>query len=72
MENNFDVIIIGGGPGGYVCAIRAAQLGFKVIEVPVTRSYPKHGKVPTKISPIKGNLTVIKKLLEVVTGKYNL
>jgi dihydrolipoamide dehydrogenase len=28
MEN-FDVIIIGGGPGGYVCAIRAAQLGLK-------------------------------------------
>lgn len=26
----FDVIIIGGGPGGYVCAIRAAQLGLKV------------------------------------------
>ena len=29
MENNFDVVIIGGGPGGYVCAIRAAQLGLK-------------------------------------------
>ncbi len=28
MEN-FDVIVIGGGPGGYVCAIRAAQLGHK-------------------------------------------
>ena len=28
MKKNFDVIIIGGGPGGYVCAIRAAQLGF--------------------------------------------
>lgn len=28
-ENNFDVVIIGGGPGGYVAAIRAAQLGFK-------------------------------------------
>lgn len=27
-ENAFDVIIIGGGPGGYVAAIRAAQLGF--------------------------------------------
>jgi dihydrolipoamide dehydrogenase len=26
---NFDVIIIGSGPGGYVCAIRAAQLGLK-------------------------------------------
>ena len=29
MENNFDVIVIGGGPGGYVCAIRSAQLGLK-------------------------------------------
>lgn len=28
--NNFDLIIIGAGPGGYVCAIRAAQLGLKV------------------------------------------
>ena len=28
MEN-FDVVVIGGGPGGYVCAIRAAQLGHK-------------------------------------------
>jgi dihydrolipoyl dehydrogenase len=28
-DTNFDVIIIGSGPGGYVCAIRAAQLGFK-------------------------------------------
>src|SRR5271165_2048262 len=26
----FDLIVIGGGPGGYVCAIRAAQLGMKV------------------------------------------
>lgn len=31
MSNyNFDTIVIGGGPGGYVCAIRLAQLGFKV------------------------------------------
>ena len=29
MDNNFDVIVIGGGPGGYVCAIRSAQLGLK-------------------------------------------
>ena len=27
MNNHFDIIIIGGGPGGYVTAIRAAQLG---------------------------------------------
>jgi dihydrolipoamide dehydrogenase len=28
MKNGFDVVVIGGGPGGYVAAIRAAQLGF--------------------------------------------
>jgi dihydrolipoamide dehydrogenase len=28
-ETNFDILIIGAGPGGYVTAIRAAQLGFK-------------------------------------------
>ena len=27
--SNFDLVVIGGGPGGYVCAIRAAQLGLK-------------------------------------------
>jgi dihydrolipoamide dehydrogenase len=32
-ETSFDVIIIGSGPGGYVTAIRAAQLGFKVAVV---------------------------------------
>ena len=30
MEKKFDAIVIGGGPGGYVCAIRLAQLGFNV------------------------------------------
>ena len=29
MSDSFDVIVIGSGPGGYVCAIRAAQLGLK-------------------------------------------
>jgi dihydrolipoamide dehydrogenase len=28
-ENSFDLIVVGGGPGGYVAAIRAAQLGMK-------------------------------------------
>ncbi len=28
-ENSFDVVVIGGGPGGYVAAIRAAQLGLR-------------------------------------------
>src|SRR3954469_19866662 len=29
-ESSFDLIVIGAGPGGYVCAFRAAQLGLKV------------------------------------------
>lgn len=29
-SSSYDLLVIGGGPGGYVCAIRAAQLGFKV------------------------------------------
>jgi pyruvate/2-oxoglutarate dehydrogenase complex dihydrolipoamide dehydrogenase (E3) component len=32
-DNQFDIIVIGGGPGGYVAAIRAAQLGFKTAVV---------------------------------------
>ncbi|HEX4889739.1 MAG TPA: dihydrolipoyl dehydrogenase [Alphaproteobacteria bacterium] len=30
MAENFDLVVIGGGPGGYICAIRAAQLGMRV------------------------------------------
>ncbi len=28
-EDGFDIVVIGSGPGGYVAAIRAAQLGLK-------------------------------------------
>ena len=61
-DTSFDVIIIGSGPGGYVTAIRAAQLGFKTALV--ERQYLggiclNWGCIPTKallrsapISPI--------------------
>jgi len=32
-DSNFDAIVVGGGPGGYVCAIRCAQLGLKTAVV---------------------------------------
>ena len=40
MADAFDLIVIGTGPGGYVCAIRAAQLGMKVA---VVEKRPTHG-----------------------------
>src|SRR5436853_4696532 len=50
-DTTFDIIIIGSGPGGYVTAIRAAQLGFKVAIV--ERAYLggiclNWGCIPTK------------------------
>src|ERR1700736_6018516 len=33
MAEPYDILVIGGGPGGYVAAIRAAQLGFKTAVV---------------------------------------
>src|ERR671927_1129391 len=32
-DNSFDIVVVGGGPGGYVAAIRAAQLGMKTAVV---------------------------------------
>ncbi|GHB47849.1 hypothetical protein GCM10007094_41450 [Pseudovibrio japonicus] len=55
----------------YYLAIRAANIGMRVKEVPVTRSYPRYEKTPTKITPIKGNLTIIVKLLMAVLGQFN-
>jgi dihydrolipoamide dehydrogenase len=37
-DNPYDLVVIGGGPGGYVCAIRAAQLGMKVACVDMRKS----------------------------------
>ena len=33
MSYMYDIVVIGGGPGGYVSAIRASQLGLKVLVV---------------------------------------
>lgn len=33
MSQSFDIVVIGGGPGGYVAAIRGSQLGFKVLVI---------------------------------------
>jgi hypothetical protein len=55
----------------YHLAIESSRAkDLKTIETPVTRAYPKKGKTPTKISPIKGNTHVMKVLISAVLGKY--
>ena len=51
-------------------SVKATQIGLKACEVPVTRTYPKGVKMPTKISPLKGNLDLIKILFKTIKGNY--
>lgn len=55
----------------YYLAIRAAQLGFRVTEVPVTRAYPPGQPAPTKISPIHGNLLILRTLWRACRGGFD-
>lgn len=55
----------------YYLAIRAARLGFRCCELPVTREYPADGAVPTKISGWRGNLHILRVLLAACAGCYD-
>ena len=55
----------------YYLAIRAARLGLRVTETPVTRRYPSEGKTPTKISPVKGNILILRTLVSAALGRFN-
>jgi dolichol-phosphate mannosyltransferase len=50
---------------------RIPGLGYRCIELPTTRRYPLTGEVPTKISGLKGNLSVLKTLLLTCAGAFN-
>lgn len=52
-------------------SVRATQIGMKACEIPVTRAYPRKGKVPTKISFFKGNSDLMKILVKNAFGMYN-
>ena len=55
----------------YYLAIRAARVRLRVIETPVTRRYPESGKTPTKISPIRGNILILRTLVSAALGRFN-
>lgn len=52
-------------------SVRATQIGMRACEIPVARAYPKTGKTPTKISPLKGNMELIRILFANFRGAYN-
>lgn len=52
-------------------SVKAPRLGLKTCEVPVTRTYPSDGKVPTKISSFRGNFLLIEILWHLAFGKYD-
>lgn len=51
-------------------SVRATQLGYKACEIPVTRAYPKRGKLPTKISFLKGHSELLIILWKNLFGCY--
>lgn len=55
----------------FYIAVRAARLGMRVTELPVTRAYPRAGVTPTKISGLKGRIGIVRELLTAVTGGYS-
>lgn len=50
---------------------RVPKLGYRCLELPTIRRYPATGQVPTKISSIKGNLSVLTILINACLGQYN-
>ena len=58
------------GSTAYTAALMSKlSVGFS--ETPVTRRYPKTGKTPTKISPIKGNLAILRTLVAAALGRFD-
>ena len=50
---------------------RCTRIGLRATEIPTTRVYPAKGPVPTKISHVRGNATLIRILLQTLRGAYN-
>lgn len=54
----------------FYLTVRAGQLGLKVAQVPVRRSYPEDGKVPTKIGGFASKIALLGETVHAATGGY--
>lgn len=52
-------------------SVKAPRLGYKVKEIPVVRAYPEKGRIPTKISPFRGSLYLMRVLVDLALGRYD-
>jgi dolichol-phosphate mannosyltransferase len=55
----------------YYLSVRASRLGFRVRELPVTRTYPSAGPVPSKIAGMRGRIEILKQALIAAAGGYD-
>jgi dolichol-phosphate mannosyltransferase len=54
----------------FYLTVRAGQLGYKICEVPVRRSYPPHGSIPTKIGDLSAKFSILRQTLCTACGAY--
>lgn len=55
----------------FYLSVRAPRLGFRVCETPVARRYPPDTATPTKISGLRGRISMMLELVHVAMGKYD-
>jgi dolichol-phosphate mannosyltransferase len=55
----------------YYLSMRAPELGFKTVEIPVSRVYPDDGSIPTKVTGIRRNVIALVEMFKTVAGAYN-
>ena len=55
----------------FYLSLKAARLGYRVVEVPTTRSYPVNGTVPTKISGFGAKLGIVTETILASVGHYD-
>jgi dolichol-phosphate mannosyltransferase len=55
----------------FYLSVKTPRLGFRVLEIPVTRFYPDAGPTPTKIKGVHGNFDMLNGLLQSMLGTYD-